>query len=527
NFFDVTEKVHTQFKHFQAFEAVSEESPSLYLGFDSILPNERILLYFNTTEKVALDLTSDFKEQLTSFYEEQKKAVEHEQRVVWEYFAGKEWKNLFPEDTTRNFTQSGFVEFIGPTDHRSGKRFGENLFWIRCRLEMGGYDQLPRINHIALNTVPAANIHSHSEEILGSSDGTPNQTFEFHFKPVLDGQQLLVLEKDEPEAGEAAIVRTEEGEEAIKRDPDGRGWWVRWHQVESFFESSISARHYIKDTVTSAIRFGDGRKGKVPPEGDHNIKAVRYQSGGGVRGNVPVGSLDTLAQALAYIDGVTNLYPAGGGSDQESVEEAKERGPHTIKSRNRAVTAEDFVWLAKQASSSIARAHCLAAREREGEVKVIIVPKFDERATDLTRRLVPSNELLRRVKNFLDSRRLVSTVVNVVKPRYVELSLQVEVIRNLSVSGDRLKRDVEEALRRYLHPLVGGRQGLGWEFGRNIYKVDLYHVIEDVTGVEFVDRIEIFNEDRKIHVDSVRLADDELAHLIEVEVREKSRERIG
>lgn len=527
NFVDVTEKVHTQFKHFQAFEAVSEESPSLYVGFDSVLPNERILIYFNTTEKVALDLSAEFKEHLSAFYQEQARAVQNEQRVVWEYFAGKEWKNLFPEDTTRNFTQSGFVEFIGPTDHRSCKRFGENLFWIRCRLEMGGYDQLPRINHIALNTVPAANIMTHTEEILGSSDGTPNQSFEFHHKPVIDGQQLLVLEKDEPDAAEAAIIKAEEGEDAIQQDPEKRGWWVRWHQVESFFESTGSSRHYLKNPVTSVIRFGDGRKGKIPPEGDHNIKAARYQSGGGVRGNVPVGAIDTIAHSIAYIEGATNRYQAAGGSDQESVEEAKERGPHTIKSRNRAVTAEDFVWLAKQASSSIARAHCLPAREREGEVKVIILPKADERSADLTRRLVPSNELLRRVKNFLDSRRLVATVLHVAKPRYVEVSLQVEVIRNLSVSGDRLKRDIEDALRRYLHPLVGGRQGTGWEFGRNAYKVDLYHVVEEVSGVEFVDRIDIYNEDRKVHVDSIRLNDDELIHLVDVEVREKARERVG
>jgi predicted phage baseplate assembly protein len=203
------------------------------------------------------------------------------------------------------------------------------------------------------------------------------------------------------------------------------------------------------------------------------------------------------------------------------------RGPHTIKGRNRAVTAEDFVWLAKQASSSVARAHCLPARDREGEVKVVIVPKTDGKTLDLARKLLPTNELLRRVKLFLDSRRLVSTVLQVVRPSYAEVSLHVDVVRNPSASGDRLKRDIEEALRRYLHPLLGGRQAIGWEFGKNVFKVDLYHVIEEVTGVEFVDRIDIFDEDRKVHIDSVRLNEDELVYLVDVEVREKARERIG
>ncbi len=524
---DVTQKVQTEFKHFQAFEAVAEQSPSLYLGFDSMFPNERVLLYVNTTDKVSLDLSSDFREHLAQYYLDQAKAMESEQRVVWEYFAGKDWKNLFPDDGTRNFTQSGFVEFIGPTDHRATRRFGENLFWLRCRLEMGGYDQLPRVNHVALNTVPAGHIYTHGEETLGSSEGTPNQTFEFHNKPVLDGQEVWVLEKEEISAAQMEIILAEEGSDATKPDPEGKGTWIRWHQVDSFYASTSESRHYLKDAVTSTIRFGDGMKGFIPPQGDHNIRSYRYQTGGGVAGNVPAGAIDSLSQPVAYIDGVRNLYPASGGSDLESVEEAKLRGPHTIKSRNRAVTAEDFVWLAKQASSSVARAHCIPAREREGEVKVLIVPKSDERNPDLTRKLVPTNELLRRVRNFLDSRRLVATVLNVVKPRYVEMSLKVEVIRGSGQTADRLKRDIEDALRRFLHPLLGGRQGQGWEFGRNVYVADLYHVIEEVPGVERVDRIGIYDEDRQIHVDAARLKDDELVHLVDVEVLEKARERIG
>ena len=113
-----------------------------------------------------------------------------------------------------------------------------------------------------------------------------------------------------------------------------------------------------------------------------------------------------------------------------------------------------------------------------------------------------------------------------VKPRYVEVSLKIEVIREPTQVGDRLKRDIEQSIRRFLHPLVGGRHEKGWEFGRNVYKVDLYHVIEEVAGVELVDRIDIYDEDRKIHVDHVRIKDDELVHVVDVEVTERARERI-
>ena len=55
-------------------------------------------------------------------------------------------------------------------------KFTEDRYWIRARLEMGGYVKPPRIARILTNTVEAANVVTVRDEILGSSDGTPIQT---------------------------------------------------------------------------------------------------------------------------------------------------------------------------------------------------------------------------------------------------------------------------------------------------------------------------------------------------------------
>ena len=526
-FSDVSAKARQEYTYFQAFEPVAEESPSLYLGFDKPFPNDRIQVYFHVAERTALDVGAEFADELAEYYSQRVDALAAEQRLRWEYWQGREWKAFFPDDGTRNFTQSGFISFIGFQDFRPVQRFGTKCFWVRCRLEMGGYDQMPRISAIRLNSVEAANLVTLREEVLGSSDGTPNQRFRFSRGPVLDGEEIWVREREEPTAAERERVEAQAGEGSVVaaegKDP---GWWVHWTRVESFFESDPEDRHYVKDVTTGEIRFSDGRRGMVPPEGDRNIKAARYRVGGGSHGNVGAYTVNTLRHPIAHIDNVTNPYPATGGADQESVEDAKLRGPHTIKSRNRAVTAEDFEWLSLQASNSIARAKCLQSREREGEVTVIILPKIDDRQPDWTKKLIPSTELLRRVHLYLDTRRLVTALVNVVKPRYIEVSFRIEVIREPTQVGDRLKRDIELAIRRFLHPLAGGRQGHGWEFGRNVYKVDVYHVIEEVSGVEFVDRVDIYDEDRKVHVDHVRLKEDELVHVVDIDVTERARERI-
>ena len=71
------------------------------------------------------------------------------------------------------------------------------------------------------------------------------------------------------------------------------------------------------------------------------------------------------------------------------------------------------------------------------------MPKADTRGEELTRRLVPSNEVLRYVKHYLDERKLVGTVLNVVRPRYKDLSLRVVLIRRSVGTTDRLRKDIE------------------------------------------------------------------------------------
>jgi predicted phage baseplate assembly protein len=280
------------------------------------------------------------------------------------------------------------------------------------------------------------------------------------------------------------------------------------------------------DYVTGAVTFGDGRRGIVPPEGKNSIVATSYRIGGGSIGNVNPGTLTSLGRALAYIEGVVNPLAATGGADRETIEEAKNRAPYTIKSRDRAVTAEDYEMLALRASTTLARARCVPDRSNRGHVTLALVPKGELRGDELTRRLVPSNEVLRYVKRYLDDRKLVGSVLNVVRPRYKDISLRVVLIRRSIGTSDRLRKDIELKLRRYLHSLIGGKDAKGWEFGRPVLKTELIHLVEEVPGVEGVDALEIRDEHRNVGVEHLRLDDDELPFLVHVHVAEKVRDDI-
>lgn len=517
---DFSKIAATEYKPFQVFEPVAEESPTLFLGWENGFPVDACSVYFHVVgqeSRGGRDALPGFEDREHGYLE---------QRVVWEYWQGKQWAPLAPEDTTEHFTKSGFIRFIGPTDARKSRRFGESLYWMRARLEMGGYDEVPRVSHILINAVEALNHTSYRETLLGYSLGLPNQKYRFPRGPVLDGEQIYVREKNRPE-GEAleSLLASYGAESAIVDDRDGEGFWVRWSRVDGFFDQSGGDRVYTKDISTGEIVFGDGTHGMIPPKGDKNVKSTVYRVGGGNLGNVPALAISEPMQNLPFIVSANNPFPAAGGCDLESVDEAKLRAPHMLKARNRAVTADDFEWLAMEASNSVARVKCLAASSREGEVSVIVLPKSPVH-TDLDEKPVPTNELLKRVRNYLMERKLVTTVVNVVRPAYVDLSLEVEIVRLHTGAIDRIKKDVSSALRRFLHPLTGGRNGKGWPFGRAVLKVDLYQVIENIDGVDFVDRIRLRDEMQDLDVEQIRLRDDQLVHVVEVNVLEKAHERI-
>ncbi|MBI3725784.1 putative baseplate assembly protein [bacterium] len=536
NYIDRTGNMKEQFRTFQAFEPFKEESPAFYLGFDRAFPSSTSKIWFRIEEEGEQDqqdtvLDEPFPEEASERVKRARKRKQ-DQRLVWEYWQGDQWKDLLPKDGTQNLTRSGTLEFKGPADFRSKREFGEDLFWVRARLEMGSYARAPRIEDVLPNSVAAVNAMTVEREILGHSDGTPDQRFTFSRFPVLPGERLLVRENEVPGKRELKRVNEEEGEDALTVVKDEAGnpkeIWVRWHRVESFYGSSSTDRHYLVDPVVGKVIFGDGRRGMIPPAGSNSIVADRYLTGGGVVGNVGAGSIVTLRHSIPYIERATNYYKATGGCDLETIDEAKMRGPQVIRHRYRAVTTEDYEYLALKASGNVARAKCLKMPRREGEVTVLVVPRSEETVVDVKKKLVPTPELIRRVKDFLDERRLVTTKLRVAKPKFVEISLKCSVVlKPIGALVDRVKRELEDAIRRALHPTLGGTDGSGWPFGRALHKSDLFRVVEGIEGVDYIEELEIIDMDHKRTTVQVALREDELIHVVDVEVREVAKERMA
>ncbi len=144
-------------------------------------------------------------------------------------------------DGTAAFTTSGFVDFVAPDDWAQGRRFTEERFWLRARLEMGGFAKPPRVLRVLTNVVDAYHHSTIRGEILGSSDGTPLQSYALLQTPLLEGEAIAVREAQIPPPDELRDLAEDAVQPIGEEQTD---CWVVWRRVESFFESGPRSRHY-------------------------------------------------------------------------------------------------------------------------------------------------------------------------------------------------------------------------------------------------------------------------------------------
>ena len=410
--------------------------------------------------------------------------------LSWEAWNGREWRRCrVSTDGTGALNTAGEIHVHVPGDHESAVLGGNAAGWLRARVievdeDWPTYEASPLVTALSASTVGGTVEANHceiiEEEVLGDSEGVPGQEFSVARAPVVIG------------AGQAVLETTSE---------DG---WQEWSPVHSFAGSGPADRHYILDGTAGTVHFGpairepDGglrQYGAVPPYGA-TIRLRSYATGGGRIGNVGKGAIQTLKSSIPFVSKVENIEAAWGGVDGEDIEEAKARGPILLRTRSRAVTAEDYEVITQEAAPDVARVRCVTAGDGDtdaGSVRVLIVPAAAEVDGKIDfAELVPGEETLTRISERLDEVRLIGTRVLVSPPRYRGVTVVARVIARPRLDTGRVRAEALEALYGYLNPISGGRDGRGWEFGRPVQSGDVYALLQRVRGVDLVEDVRLF-----------------------------------
>jgi predicted phage baseplate assembly protein len=461
-------------------------------------------------------------------------------------------------DTTDNLTESGTVEFLGPSDMDKALWLGQELYWLRAEvteIKFQSFDETAgnfladrvkeatpaklsiidillsqRINYQRYKTRRASDI-----PLILTGPCTPETIFHPKFttpeavKGVPAAPKVKAIHVNTTWAVQAETVNDEilgssDGTAtksfSLSRAPvifenvwvqepfkpenepsenvtvtDTGEVWVRWHAVEDFFGSDGQSRHYTIDSASGQITFGNGVKGMLPPIGGR-IKAT-YQIGGGTKGNIAAGEVKNLITSIASIDKVVNPDSAQGGADTESLERILQRGPKRIQHRQRAVAKEDYEWLAKEASGAVARAKCIPNFSDAGEEKpgCVSVIIVSEGKED---RPEASPELVRVVEKYLRSRSPASlSNFTVAGPTYVGISVKAELYVASMDSASGVKFKAMERLAAFLHPLYGGYDGKGWGFGEMPCNSDILALLQKIPEVDHVEELNVTMRDEK------------------------------
>jgi predicted phage baseplate assembly protein len=476
-----TTKNSTPGQMFYPFGAHARQGSALMLGFDSPVDF--------TAQQV--DLACFISTQGVSQYGVQCQldlsVLPVPVSIVWEYWDTSYWQPiLLDKDGTRAFTQNGHVYFEGPGSAAKKDKIGrvdQALYWIRARLDSGAYDSAPQLESILTCTATASQAVTARDEVIGGSDGRPSQVFH------LANQPVVVL--DTPINATAANGSKATVTSLQLEIDEGRGFEV-WQEVDNFFASGPADPHFVLNRNRGDVMTGDGTHGRIPvanpanPTG--NVVARYYRYGGGKNGNVPANAATQLQTSVDSVDSVTNLRPALGGTDEETVDEAKLRAPLELKSKERAVTAEDFEFLATQTPGvHIKRAKALPLVHPKfrgapipGVVTVVVVPDND--APNPT----PGPVTLQIVCAWLNQHRLLTSEVFVTPPVYHKVRIEAKLIATPDADLAQVTKDVTAALTTYFHPLKGSNSGTGWEFGRDIYFSEVYRVVLQTKGVDRV-----------------------------------------
>ena len=477
--------------------------PSFYIGIDDYQRNASVSLYFSQKSRSYGEARPIIKKPDYSG----KSDSDSVPGLTWKYFNGKDWTAFSVEDGTDFFTKNGVVTGIMPSDMQKKRMFGSELYWLNIELKDGSWYEPPILKGVFPNTVLAENATIITDELLGSSNGQANQVFGFSSRPLLEKQVIELMEPGVPSEDEMAVISSEEGKDAfrlVRNDAgDVQEVWVQWHEVTSFVHSSPLGRHYVIDRINGRIFFGDGVHGMIPPAVQNNIVARTYKSGGGKKGDRKANTLSGLKTTIPYIDSATNRDAASGGRDVENTGAILTRSPHSIKNRGRAVTKEDFEWLAKEASPDVSKARCI---RNDKAIQVVIAPAYSEDAPN------PETALTDYVETYLQERAfaLIRNDIEVIGPSYKCINIEATIIPMLYAESAIVADRIAKRLKGFLHPITGGQDGKGWDFGRAVFVSEVAAVIEGVEGVDYVKKLYLKSDNKTVSVGFIPIGVNEL-----------------
>jgi hypothetical protein len=357
-------------------------------------------------------------------------------------------------------------------------------------------------------SLPAGHVTSYHGARLGHGTGQADQIFTVgappSVAPNLAGTDLMVG----VEAPQNAIPPG-----ALSVEHAGKAFEI-WSEVARFGPETVGKKVFTVNRHQGEIKFApavrisgpDGTLSERPvviadvPETGRVVR-VWYRGLSQGHGNLRANTLTQLDTPTNGVT-VTNPGPAIGHRAAEPIENAMKRGPMSLHSLERAITARDFQQIAQEASGGVNRTHAAAdaslwAHGIPGAVNVTLGPQPRDTSGPVTADIVADATAdlpLAQVQAAIDQRRALGTSCLVSWARYKTVHVRADIKVFPGQDAKATEARLNTRLNDMISPIDLGSGHSGWDFGRPILSWDVLRAIGDQPGVAKVSNVRLVVE---------------------------------
>ena len=239
------------------------------------------------------------------------------------------------------------------------------------------------------------------------------------------------------------------------------------------------------------FRFGDDVTGQAPLSG--STIEFRFRSGGGRRGRIGVGQIDTSRQLTplppanaAVSVRFRNVTPSVGGTDRETIEQAKKRAPRDFSLQGSIVTADDYAQAAISFThpvfGSISKAIAtLRSSLNANRVELYVLAEGPDKLPT-----IPNAGLKAGLITYFSDLNVLADHVVVLDGKTKPVDIELNVIMNRNADATVVRERVESAITDFFDLTR-------WNMGQAFYISNFIDIIESVDGVSYVDLLQPYN----------------------------------
>jgi len=230
---------------------------------------------------------------------------------------------------------------------------------------------------------------------------------------------------------------------------------------------------------------------------------IRYLTGGGVEANAPSNTIKTISGVTSTATDLTfqstlafnNEKAATGGKDGDSVEELRQNSLRSFAEQQRTVTLQDYTVRTLSLPSRFGSVSKVFATQNQASSRStsaltsnpLSVDLFVLALNNLGKLITAPTELKENLKTYLSQYIMVADGVNIKDAFVVNIGVNFEIITLPNTVARDVLLQCTERLKSYFNINK-------WSINQPINLSPIYTVLDQITGVQSVEKIEIVNK---------------------------------